>query len=242
LEESGVRVSTVEHLLAVLWCLGLDNVQVLLDGEEVPILDGSAAPFVDLVREGGLRRQDSSRVVRQVVRSMAVRDGARHISIEPARSLSVDCTLDFAHSLISDQRHRYIHHPEAFAMEIAPARTFGFLKDVGKLRQAGLARGGSLQNAVVVDRFSVLNPDGLRFPDEFARHKVLDILGDLALLGGGLQGRVVAVRSGHRLHRQLVRAMLAQPECWRILKQPADRAESEPQADLALGVEGLQGA
>jgi UDP-3-O-[3-hydroxymyristoyl] N-acetylglucosamine deacetylase len=221
LETNGVRVSTVEHLLAVLLGMGVDNCRVVLSGAEVPILDGSATPFVQLINDAGIRRQDRLRSLWCLRRSVSVRDGDRLIAVRPAHRLQIDCRLDYDHPLVSDQRHLYIHDAVGFQNEIAPARMFGFLKDVETLQRAGLARGGSLDNAIVIDSFSILNPGGLRFPDEFVRHKVLDILGDLALLGGVLLGRVVAHKSGHALHRTLVRRLAADASnCVRIRVTP----------------------
>jgi UDP-3-O-[3-hydroxymyristoyl] N-acetylglucosamine deacetylase len=229
LETNGVKVSTVEHLLAVLFGMGVDNCRVILSGSEVPILDGSAIPFVQLINDAGIRRQDGLRSWLCLRRSVSVRDGDRLIAVRPARRLQIDCRLDYDHPLVSDQRHLYIHDPVGFQNEIAPARTFGFLKDVATLQRAGLARGGSLDNAIVIDSFSVLNPDGLRFPDEFVRHKVLDILGDLALLGGALLARVVAHKSGHTLHRALVRRLAADStNCVRIRITPGMYAANLP--------------
>lgn len=243
LEKSGARVSTVEHLLAAFRGLGVDNAHVILDGEEVPILDGSASPFVRLLKEAGLRPLDAYRSFWRVRRPVVVQEGDRSIRVLPARRFSIDCTLDFDHPLVSDQRFRFSDSREAFEREIAPARTFGFLKDVKALRQSGLALGGSLSNSVVVASFSILNREGLRFPDEFARHKVLDILGDLALLGSALAARVVAVKSGHRLHCSLIRRLAGDPSCCtRVQLLPGDREAELPFETAAFGVRGLQGA
>lgn len=239
LERGSVRVSTVEHILAALWMLGIDNAVISLDGEEVPILDGSAAPFVKLIREVGLRVQKSPRVLWNVTQPVKVRDGDRSCTLLPAKELAVDCLIDFDHPLIASQRLHHLPSIDHFAEEIAPARTFVMLRDVTRLQRAGLARGGSLKNAVVVDSFSVLNPEGLRFADEFVRHKILDILGDFALLGGRLNARVVAVKSGHHLHHLALQKLLEQPNAYTCI--PAFPVERE---NVAFGnlVRGLQGA
>lgn len=238
----GTQVATVEHVLGALYGLGVDNARVVLDAEEVPILDGSALPFVDIAREAGVRMQDARRTFLRIKKPISVTDGDRSIRVQAARSLSVDCTVDFDHPLVTDQQHRFEARNGNFEHDIAPARTFGFLKDVGALKKAGYAKGGSLDNAVVIDRFSILNPGGLRFPDEFVRHKVLDILGDLALLGSRLIGRVQAHKSGHMLHHQLVHKILTSPTCVQRVQLGPDGEAIELSVDAALPVPGLQSA
>jgi UDP-3-O-[3-hydroxymyristoyl] N-acetylglucosamine deacetylase len=213
LAEDGVRVSTVEHLLAALAGLGVDNVRVVLDTEELPMLDGSARPWVELIERAGLRVQDEARVYLQLTRAVREQAGERWLEARPARGLSLDCAVEYDHPLIHSQRCVFVHRPDAFRSALAPARTFGFLRDVERLNAAGLALGGSLDNALVLDDFSVLNPGGLRFPDEFVRHKALDLLGDLALLGAPLLGRVSACRAGHRLHHALVQRLAEEEGC-----------------------------
>ncbi len=180
-------------------------------------MDGSAAPFVYLVRRAGLRAQRRSRRRLVIHRPIEVRDGNRWVRVLPARSFKVSMTIDYPHPAIGRQSLQASPmHPEFFAREIAPARTFGFLKDVQALQSQGLARGGSLQNAIVVDDARVLNREGLRFPDEFVRHKVLDLIGDLALLGLPLQGHVKVMRGGHALHQALLAEIRANPSCWTL--------------------------
>lgn len=232
LARDGVRIGTVEHLLAAIRGLWLDNVRVVLDGPEVPILDGSAEPFVMLLVQAGVRRLPAGRRLLRLTRSLEVREGDRFVRLLPARQPEVECVLDFDHPLIGVERHRHRIEPAWFASEIAPARTFGFLRELPAIRQAGLARGGSLENALILDAFSVLNPEGLRYPDEFVRHKVLDLLGDLALLGAPLMARVQAFKSGHNLHRAAVRRLMAEPDCLEaVTRHPA--AES-------LGADGIE--
>lgn len=202
-----VRVSTVEHLLAALYGLGVDNALVRIAGEEVPAFDGSALPFVRLIRRAGVRRLGAVRRRRRSAKRMLVREGGRWLSCSPARGLVFDCQLDFAGARPGRQRLRYVWRPETFAREIAPARTFGFLEELAGLRDRGLARGGTLRNALVISGGRVLNPGGLRFPDEPVRHKILDLIGDLALLGARLQGSIRAVRPGHSLHLRLLRRL-----------------------------------
>lgn len=238
----GPRVSTVEHLLSALYGLGVDNLRVELDAEELPILDGSALPFVAAIKEAGLEEQAAGRTFLRVKRSISAVDGERSIRIAPGRSLSIDCRVDFDHPLVSDQARRFVSNNGNFEQEIAPARTFGFLKDVGRLKKAGLAQGGSLDNAVVIDRFSILNPGGLRFPDEFVRHKVLDILGDLALLGCPLLGRVQAHKSGHALHHLLIRKIAERPGCCQRVQLGPDGEAVELPLDAGMPEPGLQSA
>jgi len=243
LGSNGTRVSTVEHLLSAFYGLGVDNALVVLDGEEVPILDGSSQPFMRLIQQAGVRSLRASRSWIRVTRPVQIRENDRLFELLPARSLSVDCTVDFDHPLVTDQKMHYEYDHSSFENEIAPARTFGFLKDVGEMKRNGLARGGSLDNAVVIDSFSILNPGGLRFPDEFVRHKTLDIMGDLALLGGVLAARVVAHKSGHRLHHALVRRLREDPGCCEQVRFNLDEPGVDLPFDLApFRLAGLQGA
>ena len=233
LGRDGVAVATVEHLLAALYALGVDNVRVEVDGPEVPILDGSAAAFVFLIRSAGIRAQDAPRSVLRVRRRIEVRDGQRRIRVEPARRFQISYAVDFDHCLIGRQEfHLARLDPESFERDIAPARTFGFLREVHALRSAGLARGGSLDNTLVLGATKLLNPSGLRWPDEFVRHKLLDLLGDLAVLGAPIQGHVHVERGGHTLHQKLVAAIAADPHAWHVLgPQPSSLSDS-PSAPL----------
>jgi len=221
------RVHTVEHVLAALTGLGIDNCRVEVDGPEIPILDGSAAPFVALVHEAGVAVQRTGKRVIVVERAVEVRDGDKFARIEPSDSLSIDFTVDFDHPLITNQSFRFVLSDRAFEREVARARTFCLLRDVEKMQSMGLARGGSLDNAVVVDDFSILNPEGLRFSDEFARHKVLDALGDLSLAGLPVIGAFRAVKSGHAMNQALVRRLLADAASHRVVRISAE-SELEP--------------
>lgn len=209
LGKGGVKVGTVEHVLAALSGLGIDNARIEVDGPEVPIMDGSAAPFAYLIRTAGIRVQDQAKRFLVVKKQVTVSDGDKEATLSPANRFRIDCTIDFKHPLISDQSFTMEFSDRAFAREVSRARTFGFLRDVEMLKKHGLARGGSLENAIVVDEFSILNPDGLRFPDEFVRHKVLDAMGDLSLLGQPVIGHLKLVKSGHALHQKLVRKVLS---------------------------------
>lgn len=212
------RVGTVEHLLAALAGLGIDNARVEVSGPEVPIMDGSAAPFAELLREAGVRRQDKPKSFLVIRKPVTVAAGEKRATLAPSRRFKVDCTIDFKHPLIHDQSYALEFTDDTFAREVARARTFGFLRDVEKLQSLGLARGGSLQNAIVVDDFNILNPEGLRFPDEFVRHKLLDALGDMSLLGVPVLGHLTVFKSGHALNHKLVTRVLADPANYEVVR------------------------
>lgn len=215
LGKGGVQVGTVEHLMAALYGLGVDNARIELDGPEVPIVDGSAAPFVEAIqRGGGTVAQSRPKRFLVLKRPVEVVGEDRIARLEPAESFQLDCFIDFPHPLVSRQHRKFVFSDRAFLSEIARARTFGFGKDIDAMHQAGLALGGSLDNAVVIDDFSVRNPEGLRFPDEFVRHKILDAIGDLALLGAPIVGRYVGRKAGHALNAALVESLLAQPRAF----------------------------
>ncbi|MFQ5790309.1 MAG: UDP-3-O-acyl-N-acetylglucosamine deacetylase, partial [Acidobacteriota bacterium] len=216
LARDGVRIETVEHILAALSALGVDNVAVELDAAEVPIMDGSAAPVIYLIHEAGIRELARARSFMRLIRPLSFASDGRQVAAYPAESLRVSYTINFDHPLLRHQEHSIEISELSFAEDVAPARTFGFMKDVELMRQKGLALGGSLDNAVVLGETGVLN-NPLRFPDEFVRHKILDILGDLSLLGRPLLAHVVAVRAGHQLHTDLVQGILASPESWEVV-------------------------
>jgi UDP-3-O-[3-hydroxymyristoyl] N-acetylglucosamine deacetylase len=212
LDPGNAKIATVEHLLATLFALEIDNVRVEVDGAEIPAMDGSAAHFVDWVRSAERERQNSTRRELAVVKPFEIRDGDRWIRIEPADALRISYAIDFAHPCIGRQSLEIPYFDGAvFERDLARARTFGFADEVEELRNAGLARGGSLGNTVVLDETRVLNSGGLRWPDEFVRHKITDLLGDLALLGASLAAHIRVEKGGHRLHHQLVRALVEEP-------------------------------
>lgn len=200
----GEIVSTVEHLMAALKGLGIDNIRIELDGPEIPIMDGSASAFVDLIRRCGIEEQSAQKKYFVVTKPVSVAIGDRKASLKPANRFSIACSIDFNHPVISAQSYTWDFSDQAFHREIAKARTFGLWKDVEMLKSMGLAAGGSLENAIVVDDFSILNPEGLRYPDEFVRHKLLDGLGDLGLLGRPIIGQVTLHKAGHALHHMLM--------------------------------------
>lgn len=221
---NGVSVSTVEHLLASVLGLGIDNLIISVEGGEIPIMDGSAAAFVELFQKAGIRRLPVSRKVMRVSRPVELRSGEKSIRAVPYAGLRVDYTIDFPHPSIGRQHMVMEVTPSTFA-RVAEARTFGFLKDVEYLHSHGLARGGSLENVVVLDDSGVVNPEGLRFTDEFVRHKILDFIGDMAMLGLPLQGSFEVRCSGHQLNNELLRKL----ETERAL-QKIDLAHEEARA------------
>lgn len=213
---TGVTVATIEHLMAALVMLGVDNAVVELDGPEVPIMDGSSAPFVRVIDRVGVRPQDAARAYIEILDTIEVIEGERRASLRPADSLEVAFEIAFDSAAIGRQSVDLVMDEQAFRDELADCRTFGFLSDVEALRAMGLARGGDMGNCVVIDGDKVMNPEGLRRPDEFVRHKALDAIGDLYLLGAPLLGRFEGVLAGHGLNNALVRAVLTRPEAWRI--------------------------
>lgn len=212
-------VDTVEHLLAALVSVGVDNAIVELTQNEVPIMDGSAAPFLYLVHEAGVKRLSAPRRYLKVLRPVQIAHGDKRIAVYPSDHFKVSYTISFDHPLLRHQSRTERITEQSFAEHIAPARTFGFLKEVEWLRQNGLALGGSLENAIVIGDTGVLN--ALRFEDEFVRHKILDVVGDLALLGHPLIGHVVAHRAGHALHTELATRLLEERDAWSLVEVPA---------------------
>jgi UDP-3-O-[3-hydroxymyristoyl] N-acetylglucosamine deacetylase len=206
-----VSVGTVEHLLAAIVACGVTDIDILIDGPEVPIIDGSALPFMHLIDAAGIRKLGSDVRVLRLREPIEIVDGTKSIRINPANRLSIKYKIEFDHAVIGRQSVHFDFQHDNFLRKIAPARTFGFLKDVEKMRAAGLARGGSVENAVVLDDRGVMNGP-LRFRDEFVRHKVLDLIGDLALIGRPIVGEIVAVRGGHALHSRFVEKILAVAE------------------------------
>lgn len=214
-------VGTVEHLLAALVSLGIDNVVVELNHPEVPIMDGSAAPWVYLVHEAGVRRLAAPRRYLKVVRPVSLSRGDKRIALYPSDHFKVTYSISYDHPLLRHQARTLQVTEESFVEEIAPARTFGFLKEVEMLRQKGLALGGSLDNAVVLGETGVLN-SSLRFDDEFVRHKILDVIGDLALVGYPVIGHLVAHRGGHALHTAFAAKITDETDAWRLVEAPVD--------------------
>ena len=213
LMKKGVLISTTEHLLSAFIGCGIDNAVVELDNLELPILDGSSRPFVELIRKAGVRKHRRPRTYMRIRRELEVREGAKFIAVYPAETYSVEYTINFPHPLIGKETFSVDLSDGKYVSEIASARTFGFLHEAQAMRQQGLIRGASEENAIVLTKDGVLNPP-LRFDDEFVRHKVLDLIGDLALLGKRVLGNVVANRAGHAMHTALVSRILRDRTIW----------------------------
>lgn len=234
LQQGDVRVSTVEHLMSALAGLGIDNLHVDLTAEEVPIMDGSAGTFVYLLRSAGLQEQAAPKKFLRVLKTVEVREGegkdAKWARLEPYNGFALSFSIDFKHPAIDSTANfaTVDFEKDSYAKTIARARTFGFASEVEALRSIGLARGGSLDNAIVLDEYRVLNSDGLRFEDEFVKHKILDAIGDLYLIGHPLVAHYVACKSGHGLNNQLARALLAQQDAWEIVSY--ESPETAPKA------------
>ena len=211
-----VRVSTIEHLMAALAALSIDNCVVELDGPEVPIMDGSSEPFVQILDRAGRRKQEAARKYIEILEPILVEEGDKRASLEPSDRFEVAFEIAFGSKAIGRQRVDLTVDEDSFRAELSNCRTFGFVRDVEALRAIGLARGGSMDNAVVIDGDRVLNPEGLRRPDEFVRHKALDAVGDLSVLGAPIIGRFEGVLAGHGLNNAVVRALLAKPRAWRL--------------------------
>ena len=217
LMRQGVLLSTTEHLLSTFYSMGIDNAFVEIDNLEVPILDGSGQPFVDLIRTAGIRQSRRRRRYLRIRKPVSVEGGGKRISILPADRFLLTCEVFFPHPLVGRQTLELEVTPENYAAELAPARTFGFEYELHQMRNMGLIRGASLHNAVCFDRESILNPDGLRFPDECCRHKALDLIGDLALIGKPLLGHVIAEKAGHAMHFALVNKIMSDPTIYEII-------------------------
>ncbi len=236
LMKKGVLISTTEHLLSAVAASGLDNVFVEIDNLELPILDGSALPFFRLIAQAGLKRQRAERASAVILKPVEVREDGKRIAVYPARSFRITYRILFPHPLIGEQTLEFIPGETDYEKAIAPARTFGFLEEIEWLRKSGLVRGGSLENALVLTADGVLNPEGLRFPDEFCRHKVLDLIGDLALLGHPVVGHVVADRAGHAMHLALVTRLLRDKSAWKLVKTLESERRSATLRDQPLAV------
>lgn len=220
-------IHTVEHLIAALYGLGINNVYCEINGAEVPIMDGSGASFVFILKETGVQNLNTTKKFMVITDTVRVEHEGKWAQIEPAENLIIDSTIVFAHPAIKTQRHTFEFSCENFINDISRARTFGMLRDVDMLKRKGLVKGGSLDNAVVLDDFKVINPEGLRFVDEFVRHKILDTIGDIALLGYEIAGKVTTYKSGHHLHNLLCRKILETQSAYQIVSASALTAEAQ---------------
>ncbi|MDE1544957.1 UDP-3-O-acyl-N-acetylglucosamine deacetylase [Dechloromonas agitata] len=229
LEVDGVKVGTIEHLMSALCGLGIDNAWIDLDAPEVPILDGSAAPFVFLIQSAGIEEQNAAKKFIRVTRPIEVREGDKWARFEPYDGYKLAFSIVFNHPAIdkSAQKAEIDFAEQSYVREVSRARTFGFMQEVEYLRENGLALGGGLENAIVLDEFRVLNQDGLRYGDEFVKHKILDAVGDLYLLGHPLLAAYSSHKGGHALNNQLARALLQQQDCWEFVS--FDQEAAAPQ-------------
>lgn len=236
IEVAGARVMTVEHLMAALFGLGIDNVYVELDGPEVPIMDGSAGPFVFLIQSAGIEEQNAPKTFLRVRKTVEVTEGDKWVRLSPYNGFRVTLSVDFAHPVFAEGQTVSVDFADtSFVREISRARTFGFMHEVEALRSNGLALGGSLDNAVVMDEFRVLNAEGLRYDDELVKHKALDAIGDLYLLGHPLIGAFTGHKSGHALNNRLCRALLADESAWEPVRFL--REEEAPDAFVRLAAQ-----
>lgn len=224
---NGFQVKTIEHILAALAGLDIDNVYVEVDAGEVPVMDGSAAHFVRLIRSAGIVPQSRRQPYLKITRPLEVVEGARRVRIEPSSTTKITYSIHYNHPLIQTQTYAYEHSAHAFEREIADARTFGFLQEVEALWARGLGQGGNLDNTIVLSQDGILNESGLRFANEFVRHKILDLIGDFSLLGVPFIGHLIAKRSGHAIHTRLVQQILTHPDSWVLLNADETVAASE---------------
>lgn len=222
LSQKGVFVKTVEHLLAAFAGLNIDNIIIEIDSEEVPIMDGSARPFINLITDACIQTQGKFQPVLKVIKPIFVRDGDKQIAIWPADSPDISYFIDFDHPMLKEQSFQYQPSEEAFLNEVVDARTFGFLGDIQTLLANGLVKGGSMNNAVVLGENTVLNKEGLRYKDEFVRHKILDLIGDFSLVGMPIIGHIVAHKSGHALNAQMVSKLMNSPQHWVLVGSPKE--------------------
>jgi UDP-3-O-[3-hydroxymyristoyl] N-acetylglucosamine deacetylase len=215
--------------MAAFFGMGIDNARVEVEGPEVPIMDGSAAPFIFLLKSVGIRLQNKPKKFIVIKKNVRIDDGDRSIHIRPSKELKVSFTIDFEHPMLKNQKYELRFSGKDFLQEISRARTFGFLKDIQILRENGLAKGGSLDNAIVIDDFRILNEDGLRYNDEFVRHKILDFIGDLAVLGSPVIGHFVVKKSGHTLNQMMLKELIKSKRCWKLLTfdKPEDCNENQ---------------
>jgi len=238
LMKKGVLICTTEHLLSALAGLGVDNAIVEINNLELPIVDGSAVPFVKLIRQAGLRAQRARRTYAKILKPLELAEGAKKIAVYPSDIFSTTYSISFPHPVIGTQSLDFTPNAGSYEEAVAPARTFGFLAEVEMLLKSGLVKGGSLENVVVLDQERVMNPEGLRFPDEFCRHKILDLIGDISLFGHPLIGHVVADRAGHAMHAQLVSQLLHKKECWTLTTSPPARSNAPISATAELAAAG----
>lgn len=232
LMRQGVLLSTTEHLLSVLYSMGIDNARVEIDNLEVPILDGSGQPFIKLLQKAGVKKLRRRRRLLRILRPVEVEDHGKRIAVVPHETFRITCETNYGHPLAGRQVLELELTPDDYARSIAPARTFGFSEDLDRMRDMGLIRGATLDNAICFNGSAILNPGGLRFPDECCRHKVLDLIGDLALIGRPLLGHVIAERAGHAMHTALVHKIMHDPSCYELVSGEEARSAAAQAAAM----------
>ena len=216
--KEGYVISTIEHILSAVYAYGIDNLKIIVDADEVPVMDGSSASFCMLLDEAGIVEQSSPKKVMRITKEVIIQEGEKYVKLSPSPDLKYDFTIKFAHPVIKNQDYSLAFTKENYKNEISRARTFGFLHEVQYLRSKGLALGGSLENAVVLDEKKVLNPEGLRFSDEFVRHKILDAIGDMALIGMNFVGNYEALAGSHDLNHKLTLELLKNPDNYEVVE------------------------
>lgn len=215
--EFGAKVATVEHLMAAIWGCGIDNLIIDVDGPEIPIMDGSSEPFVFLIECAGIETQDKPRQIVEIIKKVRVEDGDKFVEVEPSREFAIDLHIDFDHNQIKNQTFDYHSTFSSFKNDVCRARTFCFKKEIEQLHQMGLAKGGSLDNAIVIEDDGITNKEGLRYSDELVRHKMLDFIGDIYLAGNYILGHFKASKAGHGINNKLLRTLFNYKEAWRIV-------------------------
>lgn len=228
--KDNVRISTIEHLLSAIHAYGIDNLKIILNDEEVPIMDGSSIGYCMLLDEAGIKEQNSPKKIITIKKPIEIRDGEKFVKVEPSENTIFDFTIDFKHNSIKKQSYRFKYSLRAYKNEIARARTFGFLKEVNYLRSIGLAQGGNLTNCIVLDDNGVLNKEGLRYKEEFVRHKILDAIGDMSILGMPLIGTYISFAGSHKLNHLLTKKILSQSDSYEVVTTDS---KEEEEKDLA---------
>lgn len=215
--KDNIRISTIEHLLSAVHAYGIDNLKIILNDEEVPIMDGSSIGYCMLLDEAGIKEQELSKKIITIKKAIEINDGEKFVKVEPSENTIFDFTIDFKHSSIKKQSYKFTYSLQAYKNEIARARTFGFLKEVNYLRSIGLAQGGNLTNCIVLDDNGILNKEGLRYKEEFVRHKILDAIGDMSILGMPLIGTYISFAGSHKLNHLLTKKILSQSDAYEIV-------------------------
>ncbi len=223
--KNGTVISTIEHLLSAVYAYGIDNLKVIVDADEVPVMDGSSVSYCMLLDEAGIKELDKAKKVMRIKKEVMIQEGEKYVKLSPSPDLNYNFTIKFPHPVINKQEYALQLTKENYKSEIARARTFGFLHEVQYLRSKGLALGGSLENAIVLDDKKILNPEGLRFPDEFVRHKILDAIGDMSLIGMNFVGNYEAMAGSHDLNHKLTLELLKSPENYEVVELVGEKTQ-----------------